>query len=33
MLDYTQVEQYLQWAEELDITYQMEIKENVVCKD
>ena len=33
MLDDAQVEQYLQWAKELDITYQIEIKENVVCKD
>lgn len=28
-----QVEQYLKWAKELDITYQIEVKENVVCKD
>ena len=33
MLDDEQVEQYLKWAEELDITYQIDIKENVVCED
>lgn len=33
MLDDIQVEQYLKWAKELDITYQIEVKENVVCKD
>ena len=33
MLDDVQVEQYLQWAEELDITYTMEVKEGVVCED
>lgn len=33
MLDDVQVEQYLQWAKELDITYTMEVKEGVVCED
>lgn len=33
MLNDEQVEQYLKWAEELDITYQIDIKENVVCED
>lgn len=33
LLDDVQVEQYLQWAEELDITYTMEVKEGVVCED
>ncbi len=33
MLNDEQVEQYLKWAEELNITYQIDIKENVVCED
>ena len=28
-----QIEQYIQWAEELDITYTMEIKEGVLPVD
>ena len=33
MLDDDQVEQYLAWAKELGITYNIEIKEGVVCED
>ena len=33
MLDDDQVEQYLAWAAELGITYNIEIKEGVVCED
>ena len=33
MLDDEQVEQYLAWAAELGITYNIEIKEGVVCED
>ena len=33
MLDDRQVEQYIKWAEELGITYTMEIKENVKPTD
>ncbi len=33
MLDDAQVEQYIAWAKELDITYTMEIKEGVVPTD
>ncbi len=33
MLDDKQVEQYIRWAEELDITYTLEIKEGVLPKD
>ena len=33
MLDDRQVEQYLEWARELDITYTMEIKEDVLPED
>ena len=33
MLDDGQVEQYIRWAEELGITYTIEIKENVLPSD
>ncbi len=33
MLDDEQVEQYIEWARELDITYEMDIKEGVVYDD
>ncbi|MBQ2233520.1 MAG: hypothetical protein II423_08870, partial [Erysipelotrichaceae bacterium] len=33
MLDEKQVEQYVEWAKQLDITYTMEIKEGVLPKD
>lgn len=33
MLNDEQVEQYLKWAKELDITYKIDIKEDVVCED
>ena len=33
LLDDDQVEQYLAWAAELGITYNIEIKEGVVCED
>ncbi len=33
MLEDEQVEQYLKWAEELGITYTMEIKEGVLPQD
>ena len=33
MLDDKQVEQYIRWAEELGITYTLEIKEGVLPKD
>lgn len=33
MLNDEQVEQYLAWAKELDITYDIEIKKGVVCED
>lgn len=33
MLDDQQVEQYLAWAKDLDITYTLDIKEGVVCED
>ena len=33
MLDDDQVEQYLAWAADLGITYNIEIKEGVVCED
>ena len=33
MLDDEQVEQYLAWAADLGITYNIEIKEGVVCED
>ena len=33
MLDDIQVEQYLNWAKDLDITYTIDIKKGVVCED
>lgn len=33
MLNEKQVEQYVEWAKQLDITYTMEIKEGVLPKD
>lgn len=33
MLEENQVEKYLEWAKELEITYTIEIKEGVVCQD
>ncbi|MEG2175212.1 MAG: hypothetical protein RR135_07015, partial [Oscillospiraceae bacterium] len=33
MLEDNQVEQYLDWAKDLGITYNIEIKEGVVCED